>query len=114
MAGDERIFNGKLEALDYEELKEQCEVLKSQIIVYKQDFEKKRIERELLLREKQNYKLKVQDCEETIRQLTTALDAHTARGGLHQENDGSDSMTDHQAQYLNPGCPFMCFVVEEL
>ena len=58
---------------------EQCEILKSQIIVYKEDFERERNDREKLHEEKEKYKHKLEDSEEIIRKLTAELDACRAR-----------------------------------
>ncbi|CAB3990558.1 Hypothetical predicted protein [Paramuricea clavata] len=58
---------------------EQCEILKSQIIVYKEDFERERNDREKLHEEKEKYKHKLEDSEEIIRKLTAELDACKAR-----------------------------------
>ncbi|XP_028411121.1 TNFAIP3-interacting protein 1-like [Dendronephthya gigantea] len=54
---------------------EQCEILKSQVIVYKEDFEKEREDREHLNEEKEKFKRKLEDAEEIIRKLTAELDA---------------------------------------
>ena len=58
---------------------EQCEILKSQIIVYKEDFERERKDREKLHEEKEKYKHKLEDSEEIIRKLTAELDVCKAR-----------------------------------
>ena len=54
---------------------EQCELLKSQMVVYKEDFERERRDREKLHEEKEKYKHKLEDAEEVIRKLTEELDA---------------------------------------
>jgi chromosome segregation ATPase len=58
---------------------EQCEILKSQVIVYKEDFERERNDREKLHEEKEKYKHKLDDSEKTIRKLTAELDVCKAR-----------------------------------
>jgi hypothetical protein len=58
---------------------EQCEILKSQIIVYKEDFERERNDREKLHEEKEKYKHKLENSEEIIRKLTAELDVCKAR-----------------------------------
>ncbi len=58
---------------------EQCEILKSQMIVYKEDFDKERKDREKLREKKEKYKHKLEDAEEIIRKLTSELDACKAR-----------------------------------
>ena len=58
---------------------EQCEILKSQMIVYKEDFEKERTDKENLREEKEKYKNQLQDSKEIIKTLTRKLDACQAR-----------------------------------
>ena len=58
---------------------EQCEILKSQIIVYKGDFEKERTDKENLREEKEKYKTQLEDSKQIIKTLTRDLDACQAR-----------------------------------
>ncbi|XP_046857864.1 TNFAIP3-interacting protein 1-like [Xenia sp. Carnegie-2017] len=58
---------------------EKCEMLKSQILVYKEDFDRERKDREKLNDEKEMYKQKLEDSEEILRHLTAELDACKVR-----------------------------------
>ena len=87
---------------------EQCEILKSQVIVYKKDFEKEREDREHLNEEKEKFKRKLEDAEEIIRKLTAELDACKARekarrGGWSENGYLSERVVTsprHQVQYV--------------
>ncbi|XP_028415488.1 TNFAIP3-interacting protein 1-like [Dendronephthya gigantea] len=89
---------------------EQCEILKSQVIVYKEDFEKEREDREHLNEEKEKFKRKLEDAEEIIRKLTAELDAckdrEEARRGGWSENgylsERAGTSPRHQVQYVYP------------
>ncbi|XP_046848303.1 TNFAIP3-interacting protein 3-like [Xenia sp. Carnegie-2017] len=69
---------------------EKYEMLKSQILAYKEDFDRERKDREKLHDEKEMYKQKLEDSEEIIRHLTAELDAckghEIARPGGWSEN----------------------------
>ena len=92
---------------------EQCEILKSQMIVYKEDFEKERKDREKLHEEKEKYKNKLEDSEEIIKKLTRELDAckarEEARRGCWSENgylsERVSSPPRHHLQYVYPYHP---------
>ena len=92
---------------------EQCEMLKSQMIVYKEDFEKERKDREQLHEEKEKFKQKLQDAEEIIGKLTTELDAckarEEARRGSWSENgylsERVATPPRFQVQYVYPYQP---------
>ena len=92
---------------------EQCEILKSQMIVYKEDFEKERKDREKLHEEKEKYKHKLQDAEEIIKKLTSELDAckareETRRGSWSENGYLSERVATpprYQVQYVYPYQP---------
>lgn len=92
---------------------EHCEILKSQMIVYKEDFEKERKDRGKLHEEKEKYKHKLEDSEEIIKKLTRELDAgkarEEARRGSWSENgylsERVASPPRHQLQYVYPYHP---------
>ena len=92
---------------------EQCEMLKSQITVYREDFERERKDREKIHEEKEKYKSKLQDSEEIIRKLTAELDASKAREEARRRSwaeNGylSERVTSpprHQLQYVYPYHP---------
>ena len=65
---------------------EQCEMLKWQIIAYKEDFERERKDRERIHKEKEKYKSELQDAEKMIRKLTAELDACKAREEARQRS----------------------------
>ena len=92
---------------------EQCEILKSQMIVYKEDFEKERKDREKLHEEKEKYKHKLQDAEEIIKKLTSELDSckareETRRGSWSENGYLSERVATpprYQVQYVYPYQP---------
>jgi chromosome segregation ATPase len=86
---------------------EQCEILKSQIIVYKEDFEKERNDREKLHEEKEKYKHKLENSEEIIRKLTAELDVCKAREESENEYISERVATPpwYQVQYTYPYQP---------
>lgn len=116
------LFAQKNKSLNEGPFEEQCEMLKSQMIVYKEDFHKERIDMEILHEQNKKYKQKVEDSEEIIRQLTTQLDACTASEEFRLRRDGSAHLNERVAlstrQHLYPhhlqGCTLMGFVVQEL
>ena len=59
---------------------EQCEVLKTQITVYKEDFERERRDREKIHQEKEKLKRELESAEEIIKILITQLDVCTEIG----------------------------------
>ena len=87
---------------------EQCEILKSKVIVYKKDFEKEREDREHLNEKKEKFKRKLEDAEKIIRKLTAELDACKAReearrGGWSENGYLSERVVTsprHQVQYV--------------
>ena len=89
---------------------EQCEILKSQIIVYKEDFERERKDREKIHEEKEKYKSELQDAEKIIRKLTAELDACKAREEAQRRSwsengylsERISSAPRHQLQYVYP------------
>ena len=64
----------------------QCEILKSQITSYKEDFERERNDREKIHEEKEKFKSELQDAEDIIRKLTAELDACKAREEAHRRS----------------------------
>ena len=64
----------------------QCEILKSQIIVYKEDFERERKDREKIHKEKEKHKSELRDAEDIIRKLTAELDSCNAREEARRRN----------------------------
>ena len=86
---------------------EQCEILKSQVIVFKEDFERERNDREKLHEEKEKYKHKLEDSEKTIRKLTAELDVCKARqeseNGYLSERVATSPR--YQVQYTYPYQP---------
>ena len=66
---------GSLDESRQAHFKEQCELLKSQVRVYVEDFEMERKDREKFEEESEIYKRKLNDAENNIRKLTAQLDA---------------------------------------
>ena len=82
---------------------EQCEMLKWQIIEYKEDFERERKDRERIHKEKEKYKKEMQDAEKMIRKLTAELDVCKAREEARQRTwaeNGYLSVTSPSQQQL--------------
>ena len=82
---------GSLDESRQARFEEQCELLKSQVRVYVEDFEMERKDREKLEEESEIYKRKLNDAENNIRKLTAQLDACCialveAYGGRENEN----------------------------
>ncbi len=92
---------------------EQCEILKSQMIVYKEDFDKERKDRKKLRKKKEKYKHKLEDAEEIIRKLTSELDACKAREEARRAswaengylNERAVTPPRFQVQYVYPYPP---------
>ena len=68
---------------------EQCEVLKTQITVYKEDFERERRDREKIHQEKEKLKRELEGAEEIIKRLTTELDACKEIGEGRRSGDNT-------------------------
>ena len=68
---------------------EQCEVLKTQITVYKEDFERERRDREKIHQEKEKLKRELEGAEEIIQRLTTELDACKGIGERRRSGDNT-------------------------
>ena len=66
---------GSLDESRQARFEEQCELLKSQVRVYVEDFEMERKDREKFEEESEIYKRKLNDAENNIRKLTAQLDA---------------------------------------
>ena len=89
---------------------EQCEILKSQMIVYKEDFEKERTDKENLREENEKYKNQLEDSKEIIKTLTRELDACQAREEARRTSwsehgnlrERVTSLSNQQLQYVYP------------
>ena len=91
---------------------EQCEILKSQMIVYKEDFANRKY-RQKLHEKKGKYKHKLQDAEEIIKKITSKHDAskareETRRGSWSENGYLSERVATpprYQVQYVYPYQP---------
>ena len=90
---------------------EQCEILKSQMIVYKEDFEKERTDKENLREENEKYKTQLEDSKEIIKTLTRELHACQAREEARRRSWSEhgylrERVTSLSNQQLQHVCPY--------
>ena len=98
---------------------EQCDILKIQISVYKEDFERERRDRVKIHEEKEKLKQELEGAEEIIKKLTAELDACKARNTETERTPGRAEAQDgylrrragiqpqHQVRLVLPYTPFV-------